>query len=66
MVVAQDLVGEVRRQDFELPPATKAIEWSLGCVASSCSSAATGDPATRGLPASLNVYGSTAVLAPSP
>ncbi len=65
VVVAKDLVGEVRREDFELPPDTEAIEWSLACVASSCSSAATGDPALRGLPASLNVYGSTAVFAAS-
>lgn len=51
-----------QRQTFDLPPDTVRLEWSLECEIERCSRAATGDPATRGLAASLNVYGSTAVL----
>lgn len=58
------LDGPFARQEFELPPGTVRLEWSLGCEARSCSTAATGDAATRGLTATVNVYGSTAVLDP--
>lgn len=57
------LDGPFARQEFDLPPQTIRLEWSLGCGRPSCDNAATGDAATRGLPATLNVYGSTALFA---
>lgn len=56
--------GPFERQQFALPEHTVRLEWSLGCEADACSSAATGDVPTRGLPATLNVYGSTALFTP--
>lgn len=55
-------VVPAERQTFDLPADTVRLEWSLRCEAERCSRAATGDPALRGLAATLNVYGSTAVL----
>ncbi len=48
---------------FAVPLGTRRLTWSLSCRAARCPSAATGDAAHRGLPATLNVYGSTAILA---
>ena len=47
---------------FDVPTGTRRLTWSLTCRAARCPAAATGDAAHRGLPASLNVYGSTATL----
>lgn len=47
---------------FDVPPGTRRLTWSLTCRAPRCPAAATGDAAHRGLPAALNVYGSTAIM----
>lgn len=47
---------------FEVPPGTRRLTWSLTCRAARCPAAATGDASRRGLPAFLNVYGSTAIM----
>ena len=49
---------------FAVPAGTRRLTWSLTCRAERCPAAATGDPAHRGLPAALNVYGSTAIMGP--
>lgn len=47
---------------FDVPPGTRRLTWSLTCRAARCPAAATGDAGHRGLPAALNVYGSTAIM----
>ncbi len=49
-------------KQFVVPSGTHRLTWSLTCRAARCPSAATGDAAHRGLPAALNVYGSTAIM----
>ena len=54
--------GDPPPKTFAVPPGTRRLTWSLTCRAARCPAAATGDPAHRGLPAALNVYGSTAIM----